>query len=84
MNTKILFFHAEWDGNSELYDEIFSLCRKKGVYFDGVDCDNEKGVLASIKYGVKLCPYIIALLDGKEVWRGIANDFPLHILDCLR
>lgn len=83
-NTKILFFYAYWDNNAELYDEIFALCKKNGIFFDGIDCEEKAGVMASTKYGVKLCPYIIAIMDGKEVWRGIANDFHKEIIDLMK
>lgn len=79
-SVKMVYFFADWDNNYQLKNDMYNECKKNGIFFDDIDCDTEKGVQVSIKYGVKLCPYIILQRDGDELWRGIANDFDASIL----
>ena len=79
-SVKMVYFFADWDNNYQLKNDMYNECKKNGIFFDDIDCDTDKGVQVSIKYGVKLCPYIILQKDGDELWRGIANDFDASIL----
>lgn len=74
---KVMYFYAEWDNNFTFKGELFELCRERNIYFDAIDCETPEGIALSTKYNVKLCPYIIMMHNGKEVWRGVANEINL-------
>lgn len=74
---KMMYFFADWDNNFSFKSEMFEECKARNIYFDCIDCETPEGVALSIKYKVKLCPYIILMKNGKEVWRGVANEINL-------
>lgn len=66
---KILYFYAEWDGRYEEPSAIWSLCKKHNIRCKFIDCETDSGVRKSIKFGVRMCPTVIVVIDGKEVER---------------
>lgn len=71
---KIVYFFAKWDGNYETHETCREVCEARGWKMRSIDCETRRGVEESIKYNVKLCPYIIVYDHNKEIMRGIANN----------
>lgn len=71
---KLMFFYAHWDGTTKLKDLIFSLCKERDIWFEGVYCESKEGIFLSKLHDVKLCPYIVLFKNDKEIKRGVAQE----------
>ena len=69
-----LYFFAYWDDCEQFKIRFAKICRFHNVKYRFVDCETPSGVAESIRRGVKLCPTVIVLENGAEVYRCKGNN----------
>ena len=79
--TSVNFF-AYWDDCEQFKIRFAKICRFHNIRYHFVDCETPSGVAESIRRGVKLCPAVIVLDNGAEVYRCKGNN-AFHELDVL-
>ena len=69
-----LYFFAYWDGCEEYKIRFAKICRFHNVKYHFVDCETPKGVKESIYKKVRMCPTVLVMENGEEIYRCKGNN----------
>ena len=81
-NIVCLYFFAYWDNCEEYKIRFAKICRFHKVRYSFVDCETPRGVAESIYKHVRMCPTVLVMEDGKEIYRCKGNN-AVYELDAL-
>lgn len=69
-----LYFYAWWDGCDKYKNKFIKVCRAHMLRHQFVDCETPQGVRESIRRQVRMCPTVIVLERGQEIYRCKGNN----------